>query len=75
MKTTVFLFLAVVVAFQLWVSYRIWRTDVYEHDQKKAQLTFIWMLPALGAVIAFYVLKDADPTMSQNDSNTEQRNG
>ena len=72
MKIPVFLFLAIVMAFQLWVSYRVWRTDLYEREQKKAQLTFIWMLPALGAIIAFYVLKDADPMLPRDDSNTEQ---
>ncbi len=63
MKTIALLFLILVVGFQLWVSYRVVRADIYERDQKSAQLWFIWLLPALGAVIAFFVLRDADPSL------------
>lgn len=75
MNYFVFAFLCLVLAFQAWVSFRVMRTDVYERQQKSAQLTFIWMLPVLGAVIAFYVLREADPDPRQAQRQTEQRRG
>lgn len=60
MKSFVVFFLIFIVAFQLWVSYRVFRSKYYEREQKSAQLAFIWMLPALGAVIAFMMLRSID---------------
>ena len=60
MKLIVLFFLLVVAGFQLWVSYRVARSKCYEREQKSAQLAFIWMLPALGAVIAFMMLRSID---------------
>lgn len=60
MESLVVLFLLAVAAFQAWVSYRVARSKYYEREQKSAQLAFIWMLPALGAVIAFMMLRSID---------------
>lgn len=72
MKSMVLVFLLAAVAFQLWVSYRVVRSKSFEREQKSAQLGFIWMLPALGAIITFLVLRDAEgswsvPQRSQQD--------
>lgn len=44
------------MAFQLWVTVRVYRSRLYEPSQKSAQAKLIWLLPVLGAVIAFSVL-------------------
>jgi hypothetical protein len=74
-KIAVISFLVVVLLFQAWVSYRVARSDVYERDQKSAQLTFIWLLPALGAIIALNVLREAEPSTDQRTASEEQRKG
>jgi hypothetical protein len=50
------LVLGAVAAFQVWVTLRVYRSRLYEPSQKSAQAKLIWLLPALGAVIAFSVL-------------------
>jgi cytochrome c-type biogenesis protein CcmH/NrfF len=44
------------VLFQVWVTVRVWRSRLYEPSQKSAQAKLIWLLPVLGAIIAFSVL-------------------
>ncbi|HEY8943506.1 MAG TPA: hypothetical protein VIM73_04550 [Polyangiaceae bacterium] len=44
------------VAFQVWVTVRVFRSRLYEPAQKSAQAKLIWLLPVLGAIIAFSVL-------------------
>lgn len=55
----ILVFLAL-VAFQVWVSWRVWRTDIYLKSEKSAQFKLIWLLPLLGAVIVYSVLADED---------------
>ena len=43
-------------AFQGWVTYRVFRTRVFERSQKLNQAKLIWLLPVLGAVMVFSVL-------------------
>jgi len=73
MQTMVLLFLLAVAGFQAWVSYRVARSKVYERDQKSAQLAFIWMLPALGAVIAFMMLRSIDEYDRPQRDDQDQR--
>lgn len=44
------------VLFQVWVTVRVFRSRLYESSQKSAQAKLIWLLPVLGAIIAFSVL-------------------
>lgn len=48
--------LLVALAFQTWVTVRVFRSRLYEPAQKSAQAKLIWLLPVLGAIIAFSVL-------------------
>lgn len=48
--------LSIAVAFQVWVTYRVWRSRVFERAQKFNQAKLIWLLPVLGAVMVFSVL-------------------
>lgn len=44
------------VLFQVWVTVRVFRSRLYESSEKSAQAKLIWLLPVLGAIIAFSVL-------------------
>ncbi len=48
--------LVIALGFQAWVTYRVWRTRVFERSQKLNQAKLIWLLPVLGAVMVFSVL-------------------
>jgi len=62
------------LAFQLWVTWRLRRTPIYDGSQKRAQAKLIWLLPVVGAAIVFSVLvseeqyerKDRDGQSSNN---------
>ena len=49
-----------VIGFQVWLTRRVWRSSLYERDQKLAQAKLIWLLPVLGAAIVFTVLQQED---------------
>lgn len=51
--------IALIVAtliFQIWVTMRLRRTQIYDRFQKNAQTKLIWLLPVVGAAIVFSVL-------------------
>ena len=54
------LFFIALLAFQVWVSWRVWRTDLYLKTEKSAQFKLIWLVPLLGAVIVYSVLSEED---------------
>ena len=54
------LVLVLLVVFQVWVTFRVWKAPFYERSHKLAQSKLIWLLPALGAVFAFSVLIDEE---------------
>lgn len=54
------IFFILLFAFQVWVTWRVWRTDLYLRAEKLAQFRLIWLLPLLGAVIVYSVLSEED---------------
>jgi hypothetical protein len=54
------LLFSVLFAFQVWVTWRVWRTDLYLRNEKFAQFRLIWFLPLLGAIIVYSVLTEED---------------
>lgn len=44
-----------VVAYQTYVLWRVWTSDMYSMGQKSAQLVIIWLLPILGAGIVHWI--------------------
>jgi tellurite resistance protein TehA-like permease len=60
MKIVIALALIAGLVFQLWVTYRVVRTDLYERTQKSAQAKLIWLLPVLGATIVLSVLSEEE---------------
>jgi len=57
--------LAVALAFQIWVTLRVWKTSIYEREQKLGQAKLIWLVPVLGAVICFSVLQQEEKAAGQ----------
>jgi len=60
------------VLFQVFVTVRVFRSRLYETSQKSAQAKLIWLLPVLGAVIAFSVLTSEEQA-ERRASNRELR--
>lgn len=54
------LILLAVIAFQVWVTLKVRRSTEYDPSQKSAQTKLIWLLPLIGAAIAFSVLETED---------------
>lgn len=48
------------VVFQTWVTIRVRRSENYDAAQKRNQTRLIWLLPVIGAAVAFAVLEDDD---------------
>jgi hypothetical protein len=47
-------------AFQVWVSRRVWRSELFQRSEKFAQLRLIWLLPILGATMVYSVITEED---------------
>ena len=54
------LFFVLLFGFQMWVTWRVWKTDLYIRTEKFAQFRLIWFLPLLGAIIVYSVLTEED---------------
>ena len=49
-----------VVAFQVWLTRRVWRSEAYDRHQKISQTQLIWLVPVLGAGLVFHALRGED---------------
>lgn len=56
------------VAFQGWVTLQVYRSDVYDKAQKRAQTRLIWMVPLVGALVSFVVLTESGEPRQENKS-------
>jgi hypothetical protein len=68
--------LGMAVLFQVWVTVRVYRSRLYEPSQKSAQAKLIWLLPVLGAIIAFSVLtaeEQRDRRDADRDNDSQYR--
>jgi putative copper export protein len=52
------LVVACVVAFQIWLTRRVFRSTMFERKQKIWQAQLIWLLPIIGATLVFAVLQE-----------------
>jgi hypothetical protein len=50
--------LVAVVAFQAWLTRRVFKSTLYERKQKIWQAQLIWLLPILGAGLVFTILQE-----------------
>ena len=49
---------AAVLAFQAWLTRRVFKSNLYERKQKIWQAQLIWLLPILGAGLVFTILQE-----------------
>lgn len=49
---------SMLAAFQISVTYWLWRSQTYTRAEKIAQTKLIWLLPCLGAVFVVIMLID-----------------
>ncbi len=55
------------VAFQVWLTVRIWKNRFYERSQKVLQSQLIWLLPVVGAVLVYSLMpEEEDPKRKTN---------
>ena len=61
--------LTLLVAFQAWLTVRVFRSSMFDQKQKVLQTQLIWLVPIIGASLVFTVLREEDsfekPTRSQ----------
>lgn len=55
-----------IVAFQIHLTVRVFRSRMYERKQKVWQAQLIWLLPIIGAGLVFSILQEDDK--SQRDA-------
>jgi hypothetical protein len=61
-ELVIVLALAVVAAFQAWLTVQVFRSGLYDKRQKILQTQLIWLLPLLGSALVFTMLRDEGPT-------------
>lgn len=52
--------LLAVVAFQAWLTVRVFRSKLFERKQKILQAQLIWLVPVIGAGLVFTVLQEEE---------------
>jgi hypothetical protein len=60
--------IAVVVAFQAWLTTRVFRSKMFDRKQKILQTQLIWLLPIIGASLVFTVLREEESHDTQSRS-------
>lgn len=60
MESLIWVLLVGLVAFQIWVTVKVFRNGLYERSQKLLQTQLIWFLPVLGAILVFMVMRDEE---------------
>jgi hypothetical protein len=56
------------VAFQIWLTSRVFRSRLYERKQKIWQAQLIWLVPIFGAGIVFAILQEDDKAERRTSS-------
>lgn len=49
-----------IVGFQVHITRRVHKTPLFDREQKANQMRLIWLLPLIGSVIVYTVLRDED---------------
>ena len=63
--------LLALIGLQVWATVRVFKSDLYERDQKWMQAKLIWLVPLIGAMLVLSVLKEDDTSDRKN--RTHQR--
>ena len=59
------------VAFQAWLTVRVFRSKMFERRQKVLQAQLIWLVPIIGAGLVFSILREDDA--AHRDAQTHLR--
>ena len=62
LEVSVGLVVVCVVAFQAWLTVRVFRSSMFERRQKLLQAQLIWLLPIVGAGLVFSILQEESPS-------------
>jgi hypothetical protein len=60
--------LLAIVAFQVWLTWRVFQSNLFERKQKIWQAQLIWLLPVIGAGLVFSVLRDEEKPLGSRES-------
>lgn len=55
------------LVFQIWVTLQVYRSELYDAAQKRAQTRLIWMVPLVGALVSFVVLTESGEPRRDSD--------
>jgi hypothetical protein len=55
--TAVIMFVCVIAGLNIWSTVEILRDDGSSRVQKMAQISFVWLVPILGALLALYLVR------------------
>lgn len=61
------------VLFQIWVTWRVRRTPIFDGSQKSAQTKLIWFVPVIGAAVVFAVLQSEEQYERRDDPKDQSR--
>ncbi len=58
-----------IIGFQIWLTHRVWKSNMFDRTQKVNQSKVIWLLPIVGAALVFALMPQDDeerppPTLS-----------
>lgn len=72
--------LIAVLAWQVWMTVRVLRSDLFEREQRLWQARLIWLLPVVGAAFVFALLKDEEESARRwgaitRDKSADERRG
>jgi hypothetical protein len=58
--------LVLLVAFQAWLTVRVFKSHLFDKKQKMLQTQLIWLVPIIGASLVFTVLHEEDSLNKPN---------
>ena len=62
--------LLALVAFQVLITFRVWKSRIYDREQKVLQSKLIWLVPLVGAMLVMSVMQEDDA--SERRGRTDQ---
>jgi hypothetical protein len=48
------------IGFQVWLTARVWKSELFDRPQKLMQSKLIWLVPIVGSMLVFSVLQEDD---------------
>ncbi len=71
MSTSDFVFGAMLVGlvvFQIWLTRKVWLSQMFDRQQKMRQSQLIWLVPLVGAVLVFSLMPEDDTPKKPSSS-------